>query len=53
VSNAFDAAKDIVVAALGSVGTNFLYLDSESGKAVAEFFEAVYVKLKEIEDQEH
>lgn len=52
MSMSFDYAKEITVAALGTINVNSYAIDKKCGNYVAEFFETVYTKLKEIEDKE-
>jgi hypothetical protein len=48
ISDSFIAAKEITIAALANKTTG---LSSDYGKDTAAFFEAVYEKLKDIEDK--
>jgi len=48
MSKAFDYTKEIVVARTSN--TN-IPIDKKSGELVAEFFEAIYNKLVELDDQ--
>jgi len=49
LSNALAITRDIVVAAFGS--TNAFFPSVDSGKSTAEFIQAVFDKVKELEDQ--
>jgi len=49
MSNALEVTRDIVVAAFSS--TSSFYPDKDSGENVAEFIQAVYDKIKGLEDQ--
>lgn len=49
---ALEMTRDIVVAAFQSVSCNNFVLYDETGKNTADFFEAIYNKVKEIEGKE-
>ena len=50
-SKAFEYAKEIVVAALVNNNSHAPVIYSEGGKEVADFFEAIFNKLVELENK--